>query len=304
MWHQLEQPTIEQLGIRTDVVHALHPLLIPSRRAAQVITIHDLFFLTHPSATDAEIRRDYARLAESHARRADAIVTNSKYTASLVESTFGIPQNRIHICSPGPPVWQRLPMRGRKRDGYVLFLGTLEARKNVGVLLDAYQRLIETDSGAPPLLLAGKQGHAAAGWLERIVQPPLAGRVQHLGYVPLEQREALYAGARLLVMPSRDEGFGMPVLEAMSAGVPVIAANRGALPEVLGAAGMLVNGDDVKELANAMRRMLSDEPFACECIDRGIARAREFSWERAAMTVHEAYISAIARRNARSRTES
>ena len=299
-WHRLEWPPIETLGIAADIVHAAHPLLIPSTSAAQVVTVHDLFFLTEPQSTRAEGRRDYPDLASRHVRRADAVVANSRYTASLVERTFGIPDSRIHVCSPGPPSWSRL---GRAPNlpsaGYVLFVGTLEARKNVGALLDAYTRLVERDGRTPPLVLAGRATPDAAAWLERLSRPPLAGRVRHLGYVPDADREATYVGARLLVMPSRNEGFGIPVLEAMSAGVPVVAANRGALPEVLGDAGTLVDPDDIEALAEAMHRALTDEAFAIACAQRGLARAREFSWDRAAVALRGAYETAIAYRRDR-----
>jgi glycosyltransferase involved in cell wall biosynthesis len=294
LWHRLEWPPIESLGIAADIVHAAHPLLIPSRKAAQVVTIHDLFFLTAPALTRAEIRRDYPALAPGHARRADAVVTNSHYTASLIVQTLGVPEERIHVCSPGPPQWSALGgAPNLPRDGYVLFVGTLEARKNVGVLLDAYTRLIERDSRTPPLVLAGRATPDAAAWLERLSRPPLAGGVRHLGYVPDADRPRTYAGACLLVVPSRDEGFSLPVLEAMSAGVPVVAANRGALPEVLGDAGILVDPDDAEAVAAAMRRMLTDEAFAIECARRGLARAREFSWDRAALALHRAYECAL-----------
>ena len=300
LWHRLEWPPIETLGAAADVVHAAHPLLIPSRDAAQVVTVHDLYFLTEPQATRAEIRRDYADLASPHMKRADAVVANSQYTASLVERTLGVPKARIFVCSPGPPSWRML---GRAPnippEGYVLFVGTLEARKNVGALLDAYARLIERDGRTPPLVIAGRTTPDAAAWLERFSQPPLAGRVRHLGYVPDADRENTYAGARLFVMPSRNEGFGIPVLEAMSAGVPVVAADRGALPEMLGDAGTIVDPDDAEALAAAMHRMLTDEPFAAVCAQRGLARAREFSWDRAALTLRPAYETALANRRDR-----
>lgn len=143
LWHRLEWPSIEMLSASADIVHAAHPLLIPSHRAAQVVTIHDLFFLSEPESTRAEIRRDYPALTRGHARRADAIVANSRYTASLIQRAFDVPAARVHVCSPGPPAWKRLGgAPNLPRNGYVLFVGTLEARKNLGVLLDAYERLL------------------------------------------------------------------------------------------------------------------------------------------------------------------
>jgi glycosyltransferase involved in cell wall biosynthesis len=182
LWHRLEWPPIETLAGRVDVVHGQHPLLIPSRRAAQVITIHDLFFLATPERTRAEIRRDYTALAPSHARRADAVVVSSEYTAGVVAGQLGVPRGRIHVCPAGAPRWHSLGRSADERirgtaEGYVLFLGTLEPRKNLGVLLDAYATLIERRVRVPPLVLAGRATEDAAAWLERTRRAPLAGHV-------------------------------------------------------------------------------------------------------------------------------
>jgi glycosyltransferase involved in cell wall biosynthesis len=299
-WHRLERPAVEWLAGPADVVHAPHPLLIPTRGAAQVITIHDLFFITHPERTHAEIRRDYALLAPQHARRADAVVTISRHSAARISHELGVDPARLHICPPGAPSWRVL---GGKPNlpaaGYVLFLGTLEPRKNIGVLLDAFERLVSRTRAAPPkLVLAGRTTPQASSWLERLQRAPLAGFVEHRGYIPATDRERLFAGARLLVMPSLDEGFGMPVLEAMAAGVPVVASNRGSLPEVVAGAGPLVDAEDGSALADAMQRMLEDDEHARRYAERGLARAREFSWSESAAELRRAYVGAIARRRA------
>ena len=140
-WHRLGWPPAETLtGGAFDVTHSLHPLLLPSRAAAQVITIHDLNFLTHPERTRAEIRRDYPALARAHAHRADRIIVPSQFTAGEVERRLGVPADRISVCSPGAPDWT--PRDAAPDGGYVLFFGTLEPRKNVGGLLDAYETLL------------------------------------------------------------------------------------------------------------------------------------------------------------------
>ena len=288
-WHRLGWPPAELLaGAGFDVTHAFHPLAIPSRNAASIVTIHDLNFLKHPERTRAEIRRDYPALVREHAHRARTIVTISEFTASEIVTLLGVSRDRIVVAYPGAPPWA--PLAQPAKDGYVLFLGTLEPRKNVGALLDAYEQLIDV----PPLVLAGKATDDARPWLERIERPPLRGRVRHIGYVDPDKRRDLYAGARLLVQPSFEEGFGMPVLEAMTLGVPVVAANRGALPEVVGDAGLLVDPERPADLADAMHRMLTDESLADASRVRGRDRARAFDWDQTAALVHDTYLHACA----------
>jgi glycosyltransferase involved in cell wall biosynthesis len=299
LWHRASWPAVERLAGAIDVAHSLHPLLIPARRAAQVVTVHDLFFLTDPDRTRREIRRDYPALAGVHARRADAVITPSAYTRSLVMDRFGVAPGRVWICPPGAPAWRRL---GREpnapADGYLLFVGTLEPRKNIGLLLDAYALLIARMPRAPRLRLAGRATPDARRWLDRLDRAPLAGRVEHLGYVPAAGREDLYAGARALVLPSFDEGFGLPALEAMSAGVPVVASNRGALPEVLGPAGAQVDPEDVDGWSFAIERVLCDRPWAAGLAAAGLERARNFRWHESAARLRQIYLAALERRRA------
>jgi glycosyltransferase involved in cell wall biosynthesis len=294
-WHRAGWPPAELVtGQRFDVTHSLHPLLLPARKAAQIVTIHDLNFMTHPQRTRAEIRRDYPALAAAHARRAHAVIVVSPFTAREVERCFGIPADRISVCPPGAPPWR--PRQGPPADGYVLFFGTLEPRKNVAGLLDAYARLLARRSDAPPLVLAGGATPAARPWLERLGRTPLRGRVRHIGYVDPANRYELYAGARVLVQPSFEEGFGLPVLEGMTVGVPIVAANRGALPELLDGAGALVEPDDAEALASAIERFIDDEAMASAASARGVRRAAHFSWERTADSVYRTYRQAMARR--------
>jgi glycosyltransferase involved in cell wall biosynthesis len=295
LWHRLERPKIETLthGVY-DVVHSSHPLLLPSRHAAKVITIHDLDFLAHPERTQAEIRRDYPALVQGHAARADAIIVPSHFTAGEVERLLHVSPDRLCVCPPGAPGWA--PRSRPPRNGYLLFFGTLEPRKNIGGLLDAYERLLADPAAPPPpLVLAGRATPEATGWLDRIARHPLAGHVKHIGYIEPDDREALYTGATLLVLPSFDEGFGIPVLEAMSIGVPVVAARRGALPEVLGDAGVLVDPLDPADLAAGLRKIFADERFAAACTERGLSRAGCYRWSVTATLVLDAYDRAIER---------
>ena len=299
-WHRLGWPPVDMLaGQRFDVTHSSHPLLLPARGAAQVITIHDLNFLAHPERTRAEIRRDYPVLVRDHANRADHIIVPSHFTAGEVMRLLGVPGDRISVCPPGAPEWAPRPAPPDET-GYVLFLGTLEPRKNVGALLHVYERLL-TRRGSPartvpPLVLAGQATEASGPWLERIARPPLQGVVRHVGYVEPHDRQRVYAGARLLVQPSFEEGFGLPVLEAMTLGIPVVAANRGALPEVLGDAGILVDVDQPEALESAIERMIDDAAFAAACASKGASRARQFRWDTTARTVFSSYQRALERR--------
>jgi glycosyltransferase involved in cell wall biosynthesis len=172
-------------------------------------------------------------------------------------------------------------------------VGTVEPRKNVQALIDAYLELSRSHPTVPPLVFAGRVEGAA---------PPSPPGVRYLGYVSDDAREQLYREASLLVVPSLDEGFGIPVLEAMTAGVPVVAADRGALPEVLGDAGLLVSGEGpefTRSLATAIARVLDDGDLRREFAARGVARARSFSWDQSAKRAREALAEAVARRTAR-----
>src|SRR5262249_11639202 len=289
----------------------------PARAAAQVITIHDLDFLAHPERTGAEIRRDYPTLVGDHARRADAVIVSSAFAAAELEQRLGDARDRIAVCPPGAPEWA--PRALSPGGGYLLFFGTLEPRKNIGGLLDAYERMIHDADHCPPreagayghrgsaesgrlvwtvpdLVLAGRATDAARPWLDRIARPPLGGRVRHVGYVESSMRRELYVGARLLVQPSFEEGFGLTVLEAMSLGVPVVAARRGSLPEVGGDAVVLVDPESPEDLGRGMRRLLSDAEFASACAARGLERAKAFKWSATAQLVYATYERAIARR--------
>jgi glycosyltransferase involved in cell wall biosynthesis len=298
-WHRLDWPPAETLARGSfDIAHSLHPLLLPSRRAAQVVSIYDLDFLKHPERTRAEVRRDYPALAREHAHRADAIVTISHYTAHEIERHLEVPRDRIVVCPPGAPAWKARSAPPDK--GHILFIGTLEPRKNIGGLLDAYERFLSTHGfqpNIPDLVLAGKTTPQAAPWLERIALPPLIGRVRHIGYVNAAERRMVYERARVLMLPSFDEGFGIPAVEAMTVGVPVIASNRGALPEVIGDAGPLLDPDDIEGLANALGRMIDDRAYAAASAAKGLAHVRRFNWHETARRVYDAYALAIQRRS-------
>jgi glycosyltransferase involved in cell wall biosynthesis len=296
LWHRLEWPPVEWLaGAGIDVAQSMHPILLPTRRAARLVTVHDLDFLDHPERTRAEIRRDYPSLTPSHVQRADRVVVVSEHTAREVERRLHVARTRISVCPPGVPAWSRReaePAEG----GYVLFLGTLEPRKNVGLLLDAYERLLARRPDAPRLVLAGRVTPEAEPTVARARRPPLAGHVETLGYVQPNDRLPLFRGALAFVLPSHTEGFGMPAVEAMMAGVPVLAANRGALPQSVGSGGRLIDALDPDAWARALDELLGDAALRRRLSEDGRRHAEQFSWRSTALGLREAWALALEER--------
>ena len=291
-WHRLEWPPVESVaGGSFDIVHSPHPLLIPSRAAAQVVTVHDLDFLDHPERTSAEVRRDYPALAGTHARRAAQVVVPSGYTGAEVERRLGVSAEAITLCPNGAPDWP--PRAQWPRPGHILFVGALAPRKNVDVLLEAYAALLTRRPDLPPLVLAGPTSPDAAAILAVIDRPPLRGRVRTTGYVTEAELRGYYEQACVLVLPSLHEGFGLPALEAMTVGVPVVVAERGALPEIVKDAGLLIDPTRPVALADAIERMITDEALARRCVDRGFERAAAYSWRASAEQLRVAYAQAF-----------
>ena len=175
---------------------------------------------------------------------------------------------------------------GLTRDSYLLFMGTIEPRKNLSRLLQAAEL---AGKRAGPLVIAGAHGWGSDEVAARIQSLRRAGRVTYLGYVPDSARPALINGARGFVYPSLYEGFGLPVLEAMACGVPVLASNVSSLPEVVGSAGLLLDPGDVDAIAQGMIRLWEDEALRRDLSARGLEQARGFSWERTASQTLKAY---------------
>ena len=287
LWHRLGWPGIERFAGPVAIAHSPTPLLLPSRSARRVVTIHDLFFLDHPDATTAEVRRDYAALVGRHARRADLVVTSSHHVGALVVQRLDVDPARVLTCPAGAPAWT--PRPAVPAEGPVIFLGTLDPRKNVATLLDAWEQLVAQGASVPPLVLAGGRGPGADQLLRRIDAAPLAGHVRYEGYLPDAEREAFYKRARLLVLPSLDEGVGLPVVEACAAGVPVLASRCGALPEVGGDALVYLDPLDAEAWAHTVATLLEDPVRLDSMRRRGVARAASFSWDRSAAALWNAY---------------
>jgi glycosyltransferase involved in cell wall biosynthesis len=271
-------------GVPTaDVFHALNQRVdAPARRT--VTTFHDLFVITGEYSTP-EFRARFAEQARDAVRRSDLIIAVSRFTAGQVEDLLGVPASRIRVIPHGV----RVPPEGNvdpARTNMVLFVGAIQSRKNVQTLVRAFERM----PASWRLALAGAaDGFGAAKELRAVESSPRKHDIEVLGYVTRTELEALYRRARIFAFPSLDEGFGMPVLEAMANSVPVITSNRSALPEVAGDAALLVNPNDPEEIAAALTRLASDEALRADLARRGRERALQFSWESAVGKTWEVY---------------
>ena len=297
-WHRLEWPPVERFAGHVDVAHSTHPLLLPCHRdVVKVVTVYDLDFLDYPDRTRAEIRRDYPALAARHAQRADLVVVISEHTARAVESRLGVAPGRVVVCRPGAPdgAW---PDRSEPT-GPILFVGTIEPRKNLPTLFAAYEQLVARRPDAPRLILAGGTVEQSASILGDLrSRPAIVNRVEQRGYVSDPERRSLYASASMLVLPSFHEGFGMPAVEAMHAGTPVVVSTGGALPEVVGSAAFTIDPSDAAGFADAMERLLADPAERDRRVTAGRERARLFSWRSSAATLLDAYRDACSRQRA------
>lgn len=254
-----------------DLFHGLNQRLPRKRFRKQVATFHDLFVLTGDYSTP-EFRTRFAQQARYAAAGADAIIAVSAFTAAAIEEHLGVPAARIRVVHHGVT---RRQIPDLAREKIVLCAGAIQRRKNQAMLVRAFRSMPEDWT----LVLAGSQGFAAAETLDAIAASPAAKRIQVTGYLNDDQLGEYYARASLFVFPSLDEGFGMPVLEAMAAGIPVISSNTSALPEVCGDAAEFVDPASEDQLSAALVRLANDEDRCAELIRRGVRRAAQFPWE-------------------------
>jgi glycosyltransferase involved in cell wall biosynthesis len=270
------------LGPRgAGIFHGLNqrlPGILPRR---SVTTFHDLFVLTGEYST-AEFRERFAAQARDAAARADAIIAVSAFTRDQVVDLLGVERAKVTVVHHGT---RRLDLPRAARENVILCVGAIQRRKNVVRLVEAFEAV----DSSWRLVLAGSDGFGADEVRARIAASPARARIEAPGYVSPEDLAGWYARARVFAFPSLDEGFGMPLLEAFSAGLPVLTSNRSALPEVAGGAALLVDPLDTDSIADGLRRITSDADMRAELIRRGHRRAAQFTWEKAVMETWEVY---------------
>ncbi|MBX7258639.1 MAG: glycosyltransferase family 4 protein [Candidatus Hydrogenedentes bacterium] len=297
LWSTVGLPRIEAMTGPVDVYHATNFFLPPARTCGRVLTIHDLGFLVVPEMCSPKIVGPFSKRMRRFAAEADVVLADSEATRQDILRLLEVPPAKV-VAAPLAAGKDLRPMDRdearrvvRERHGlhepYLLFVSTLEPRKNVTGLLRVFARL--RDRIPHRLVLVGATGWNADPIVEAIATLGISDRVVRLGFAPGNDLNALYSAADVFVFPSYYEGFGLPVLEAMTCGCPVVTSNRSSLPEVVGEAGTMCEPDDHAAIAEAVMRLIEDGAARERAVARGLAQAATFSWSACAAITREAY---------------
>ena len=289
--YQAANPTLRWLTLRgfSNFIYHSPNFFLPPFGGPKIATFHDLSAFNWAECYDPAKARFLQKGLRNTLDNADALITDSEFTRQELSAFSGWPLEKIYsvplASSPEfypraePEVLPVLEKYGLKYQAYTLYVGTIEPRKNLGRLLDAYGRLPLELRRRWPLVLSGYRGWQSEEIHRRVREAERQGWAKYLGFVPAAELPMLYSGARVFVFPSLYEGFGLPVLEAMSSGVPVICSNSSSLPEVAGGAALMSEAQDVVGLSENLERGLQDDPWRESAVVEGLERARCFSWE-------------------------
>jgi glycosyltransferase involved in cell wall biosynthesis len=295
---------VELLTGDCDLYHSPDFTLPPLRRARGLVTIHDLSFLRVPECADPGLRAFLEKAVPAAVMRARRVLADSENTRKDLIEILRVDPDRISVVTPAieprfrhadtitrlDEVRARYGLPGR----FILSLGTLEPRKNFSRLIAAYSQLVRETCLPHALVIGGKPGWLYEDIYQQANQENLAGRVLFPGFVADEDLPVLYSLAEMFVFPSLYEGFGIPVLEAMACGTPVVTSNNSSLPEAAGSAALMVEATDSTELAEAIAKILNDADLRRRMIAAGYDQARRFTWQRSAQALLEAYERAAA----------
>lgn len=266
---------------------------LANKRVKSIITVYDLSFINYGQYSSPANRRYMLKFVPRSVAKADRVITISKNSRQEIAQAYGVNPAKIDVIYPAvdhrefyPRPASQIKEVARRYNlpkAYILFVGTLEPRKNVAGILDAYSALPASLRQQYGLVLAGGKG-----WLDEEIEHKITScqeageNIQKLGYVPDEDLPALYSGASVFVYPSFYEGFGIPPLEAMACGVPVVTSDNSSLPEVVAKAGRMVRADDIRAIKDAIADLLTDKKAADQLRRLGLERAKKFSWDKSA----------------------
>ncbi len=297
LWHRRGWPPIERWVGDIDIAHSPSPMLLPTRRARRVVTVHDCYFIRHPEDVAGPVRRDYVPLLRAALAKADAVATVSECTKQELADLLPVAPERIHVTPLG--VDSAYAESNQREDcdaildeigvdpGYFLFVGRREPRKNLDLLMRGFAALAQHQPHAR-LLLVGPEGYR---WPATWASAPQAARdrTRLLPHQPARRLAALYQGAAALLLTSRWEGFGLTAIEALACGTPVIATPVGALPEVLGEHAIWIDNSSPDELAHACEQLLLHPERQGQLAEARIAHAGTYTWERTARRTQSLY---------------
>jgi len=286
-WMQLNVPLIavrRNLDLFWGSRHHLPLLLSPGIRT--VVTVHDIVNRLYPGTMALPNLLVERSLMKLSLKRSDAIIADSRSTAADIKDKLGISANKIDTIHLGTSVFPREPKCGAEQSNdvpskYFLFVGTLDPRKNFERIFKAFELLRPRSQGLH-LVIIGGEGWKNKKFLKMVRTHPLKDQIHMPGYLPRNQLLSYYENAICLMFPSLYEGFGLPILEAMSRGTPVITSNVSSMQEVAGDAALLVDPYDTSAIADAMNKLLRDDRFRARLINMGFKRAKEFSWKKCA----------------------
>ncbi len=301
VWYRLRLPLpVEAWTGRVDLFHApdfVLPILLPKTQT--IVTIHDLSFVRQPDSTMPGMAAYLNRWVPRSVQQADQVIAVSEATRQDLIELYHTPPNKIKVLYHGvSPNFKPVDNLARLADirqryglgehPFILSVGTLQPRKNYVRLIQAYAMVRQKLALASPnLVIVGQKGWHYEEIFDEVNRWQLASHIHFLGFVEDSDLAALYSAARLFIYPSLYEGFGLPVLEAMACGTPVVAANLSALPEVVGSAGWLINPYDVKGMAESMAQLLTDEPLRQQFIQDGFKQAARFTWTNMARQLYK-----------------
>jgi glycosyltransferase involved in cell wall biosynthesis len=298
-------PYLKARALRGMEDHVFHGpnFYLPPFEGRSVVTIHDLSPFIWSACHPPERVRFMLPEIELSLKRATLLITDSEFTRQEVARYFNWPLEKIHAVNlasaatfyprAASVLTPLLKGYGLSPGGYCLFAGTIEPRKNIDVLLDAYALLPQAVRQRCPLVLTGYQGWNSEALHRRMADAGRSGWARYLGFVSADQLPLLFAGARLFVFPSLYEGFGLPVLEAMASGVPVVCSNASSLPEVAGGVAAMCDSGDIDALRHLILMGMEDDSWRSDAIKRGLDQATRFSWQRCAKDTIGAYEAAL-----------